>query len=124
MRPVWFSLGVLSVAIGMVGMVLPILPTVPFMILATFFFARSSPRFHRWLTEHPVFGPQIRVWREEGAISRRGKWLATASLALAFMVSVLLEIRPIYLTIQGGVMFWVLIFIWSRPHGKAGGPKA
>ncbi|MDO6416676.1 YbaN family protein [Sphingomonas sp. BIUV-7] len=73
MRHVYLALGILSVAIGFVGIFLPLLPTVPFMLLAAFFFARSNPAWERRLIEHPQFGPHILAWRERGAISMRGK---------------------------------------------------
>ena len=60
--------GLLAVALGTVGIVLPLLPTVPFMILAAFCFARSSPALEARLLNHPKFGPHLVAWREKGAI--------------------------------------------------------
>jgi len=56
------ALGWLAFATGILGIVLPLLPTTPFMLLAAALFARSSPRFHRWLLAHPWFGPPIEDW--------------------------------------------------------------
>jgi uncharacterized membrane protein YbaN (DUF454 family) len=78
-RLLYLSLGFASVALGAVGIVLPLLPTVPFMLLAAFFFARSSPRLEAWIVGHRRFGPHIRAWRERGAISRAGKRAALAT---------------------------------------------
>jgi uncharacterized membrane protein YbaN (DUF454 family) len=77
----YLLLGSLSLLLGGIGTVLPLLPTVPFMLLAAFFFARSHPRFERWLVEHPRFGPHIQAWRSRRAISRRGKNSAFIALA-------------------------------------------
>jgi hypothetical protein len=77
LRIVYLVLGFVSLALGAVGAVLPLLPTVPFVLLAAFFFARSSPALERRLTEHPRFGPHIVAWRSRGAISRNGKNAAT-----------------------------------------------
>lgn len=107
----------MSVATGMVGIFLPLLPTVPLMILGAFCFGKSSPRLHRWLIEHPVHGPHIRDWQARGAIRPAAKRLATLSIALAFGVSVLLGVRPVILGIQALVLLAVLIFIWTRPPG-------
>ena len=76
-QQLYLCAGLLAVALGTVGIVLPLLPTVPFMILAAYCFARSSPALEARLLNHPKFGPHLFAWREKGAISRRGKWSAT-----------------------------------------------
>lgn len=81
MRTVYLILGLVAVALGIVGIFLPILPTVPFMLLAAFLFARSNPAWERRILQHPRFGPPIRDWRERGAIGRRAKAAALAALA-------------------------------------------
>ena len=77
--------GFLAVGLGAVGIVLPLLPTTPFLLLAAFCFARSSERLHDWLINHPTFGPPILDWRDRGAIGRKAKILATASVGAAFV---------------------------------------
>lgn len=86
MRPVYTAVGLASVALGAVGVVLPLLPTVPFMILAAFCFAKANPAWERRLLEHPRFGPHIVAWRTKGAISRRGKAMAMVALAASAAV--------------------------------------
>jgi uncharacterized protein len=68
------------------GAFLPLLPTVPFVILAAFCFARSNPAWERRLIEHPRFGPHIKAWRQRGAISRHGKRAALAAFAVSAVV--------------------------------------
>ena len=63
------------------GAFLPLLPTVPFLLLATFCFARSNPEWERRILEHPVWGPQVRDWRERRAIPRKAKVMAIAMLS-------------------------------------------
>lgn len=116
MRYLWFMLGMISLAIGFAGIVLPLVPTVPLMILAAFFFARSSERLHAWLIEHPTFGPSIQDWQERGAISEKGKRIATLSIAVVFLISILLGLKPTILMVQGVTLGGVLIFIWTRPN--------
>ncbi len=116
MKIFWFSIGALSVLLGAIGAALPLMPTVPFLLLAAFSFARSSPRFETWLMEHRVFGPPIRDWRKHGAIRRRGKWLATASIVAALTVSVVLGFPLWVLAVQWVVLIAVTIFIWTRPE--------
>lgn len=86
MRFILMGLGWILVAIGIVGIFLPLLPTTPFMILAAALFARSSPRFERWLLEHPRFGKPLTDWRREGAISRRAKIASVSLMSLSYVI--------------------------------------
>lgn len=81
MRHFYLAAGFLCVALGAVGAVLPIVPTVPFLLLATFCFARSNPDWEKKILDHPTWGPQILDWRERRAISRKAKVAALAALA-------------------------------------------
>ncbi|NLA68810.1 MAG: DUF454 domain-containing protein, partial [Gammaproteobacteria bacterium] len=76
--------------LGRLGVGLPGLPTVPFILLSAWAAAQGSERLHRWLLAHRDFGPMIRDWHEHGAVTRRSKWLATgAMLASAALLLVL-----------------------------------
>ncbi|WP_293677887.1 YbaN family protein [uncultured Phenylobacterium sp.] len=115
LRRVHFAAGVVSLVLGAIGVVLPLLPTVPFIILAAYCFGRSDPRLERWLLEHPRFGPTIRQWRERGAISRKGKVAATltflVSIALAvFLVPLPWTLVPVAAALIAGS------WIWTRPE--------
>ena len=72
-RQLYLAGGLISVALGTLGVFLPLLPTVPFLLLATFCFARSNPVWEQRLLDHPRYGPPLREWRERRAISRKGK---------------------------------------------------
>lgn len=115
MKALWLCLGLVSLGLGLLGVVLPLLPTVPFMILAAFCFARSSERLHIWLLTHPTFGPLIQDWQRSGSIRPRAKKLATVSIAAVFGVSWLLGVSWTIIGIQAVALSLVLIFIWSRP---------
>ena len=90
----YFFLGTVSLLIGGVGIVLPLLPTVPFVLLAAFFFARGHPRVERWLVEHRRFGPHIHAWRSRRAISRRGKRSAFVALFASASIALILVQFP------------------------------
>jgi uncharacterized protein len=86
MRIIYFSLGWLMVALGVIGIVMPLMPGVVFLIVAAWCFARSSPRLEAWLLEHPTFGKSLRDWRAAGAIPRPAKAMACGGMAVGFAV--------------------------------------
>lgn len=117
MQFIWAALGLICVALAVIGIVLPLLPTVPFLLLAAFFFARSSSRLHNWLLSHPVFGPFIDDWNNSGAIRPRAKRLATLSIGAVLGLSLLLSVPVFVIIIQIVTLSAVLTFIWTRPSG-------
>lgn len=112
-RPFWLGGGLLAVALGIVGIALPLLPTVPFFLLAAFCFARSNPAWEQRLLDHPRYGPPLRQWRTRRAISRRAKLAALTAMAATIALSAVLVGWP-----------WVLVpvlacaasgaWIWTR----------
>lgn len=79
-----------SLAFGVVGLVVPVLPTVPFVLLAAACFVRGSERSHRWLVTHPLFGRHIADFEAGRGIARRAKIVALATLWASVLLSVLL----------------------------------
>jgi len=114
-RFAWFTLGWVALALGVIGVMLPLLPTTPFVILAAFAFGRSSPRLHNWLENNRTFGPIIAEWRTNGAIAPRYKAMAIAMMLAAFSASIAMGIASLVLIIQGVCMFGAATFILSRP---------
>ncbi|MGH1578043.1 YbaN family protein [Planktotalea sp.] len=87
MKALWFSLGALALTLGALGVVLPVLPTTPFVILAAFAFGKSSPRLHAWLLNSRFFGPMIKDWEAHGVIPTKVKWLACSMMGAVFLFS-------------------------------------
>jgi uncharacterized membrane protein YbaN (DUF454 family) len=86
-RHLWLGAGLTSVALGAIGAFLPILPTVPFLLLAAFCFARSNPAWEQRLLDHPTYGDSLRQWRERRAISRRAKVAAVGAMSVGAAVT-------------------------------------
>ncbi|RFC66220.1 DUF454 domain-containing protein [Fulvimarina endophytica] len=118
-RIFWWAIGALALALGLIGAVLPLLPTTPFLILAAFAFSKSSPRVERWLIEHPRFGPTIMNWRRERAIARKAKWLATIVMLVTLAGGLVFGLSSTVLTIQALVFAGVCTFLWTRPEPRA-----
>jgi uncharacterized membrane protein YbaN (DUF454 family) len=116
MRRVYLVLGFIFIALGFVGAFLPVLPTTPFLILATACFARSSPRLENWLLSHPRFGPTLRAWRERGAIPLRAKLLALAGISAGFLLFWIGSTPGPILTASVGTFMLVgLVYVFTRP---------
>lgn len=120
MRALWLALGGMFLGLGLLGVVLPVLPTTPFLLLAAGCFARSSPRLHGWLLGHRLFGPPIRNWEENGAISRRSKRLAVVSMVAVLGLSVMLGVSWKVLVAQTVLIAVGAAFVLTRPDGPSG----
>ena len=114
-RHLWIALGWASLGLGVLGILLPLLPTTPFLILAAFFFSRGSGRLHAWLVSHPTFGPPIRNWREHRAISARAKLSALLAIALMLALSMAIDAPRWTLAVQAVILAGVAVFLLTRP---------
>lgn len=86
-RPLYLAAGLVSLSLGTIGAFLPGLPTVPFLLLAAFCFARGNPAWERRLLDHPRWGPPMLDWRERRAISRKAKRYALATLVVSAAIA-------------------------------------
>ncbi|MCG2841947.1 YbaN family protein [Sandaracinobacter sp. RS1-74] len=112
----WLAAGLFLTGLGLVGAVVPLLPTTIFLILAAGCFARSSPRLEAWILNHPRFGGFVRDWRARGAIPLRGKLFATGGMAGGYAVF-FLTARPDWPLALGvaSAMAAIAGWIWTRP---------
>ena len=116
MRTTFILMGHASIAVGFVGIFVPLLPTTPFVLLAAVCYSRGSDRFHTWLHQHPRFGPMIHSWREHRAIGVRAKVVAVITVVASITFSVIrLDVPWNVVAVFIGVA--VLTFILSRPSG-------
>ena len=118
LRWAWWLLAYLSLGLGLVGIVVPGLPTVPFVLLAAFAAARGSQRLRERLLAHRHFGPMIRDWEASGAVSRRAKRLATAMMAVCAVV-MFCTAPKLWMAATGTtIMAIVATWLWRRPEPR------
>lgn len=124
-RWVYLPAGWGALALGGIGIFLPVIPTTPFVLLAAWCFARSSERLHRRLVEHPRFGPTIREWESHGVIRIRAKLLATAVIVPLVGVMLLGTAAPGWAKLLTlALVAWGLSFVWSRPSRPPPGDRS
>ena len=117
-RLLWWLLAYSSLGLGIVGIVVPGLPTVPFVLLAAFAAARGSRRLHAWLLADRRFGPMIRDWEREGAVSGRAKRLAIGMMALCALTMFLTAPKWWMAAIGTAFMVIVATWLWLRPEPR------
>lgn len=114
-RIVLILVGLTALALGALGVFLPLLPTTPFVLVAAIAFANSSERLHQWLLDHDIFGPLITNWRRYGAISRPTKILSLLSMVAIVMISWLMAMPTYVIVVQALVLSCSATFILTRP---------
>lgn len=115
----WRSLAVLALMLGFIGVFLPVMPTVPFILLSAWAASKGWPRLEAWLLCHPVFGKSICEWREKKAVSRRAKFFAGSGMLFS---AILLQFIPLPVWAEAArwcaplVFVCVFIWLWRRPE--------
>ncbi|MCB9948053.1 MAG: YbaN family protein [Rhodospirillaceae bacterium] len=111
------GLGVLAFAIGTVGIFVPLLPTTIFWIAAAACFARSEPRWQRWIFEHPRFGAPVRDYLRAGVVRREAKLAAIAGLAASFCITAFVSgLNLVGLCVLAATLTAVAVYVVSRPE--------
>lgn len=121
-KPLFFLAGCLSLILGVVGAFLPVLPTTPFVLLASYFFFHSSKVMHDWLLSHRTFGPLIRDWESYGIIRPSAKRLASVMIILSFCYPLFFKDFSLWFKFLLLITeLSVLSFIWTRPSSRQEG---
>lgn len=119
MRWAWLLLAYVSLGLALLGVVLPGLPTTPFVLVAAWAAAQGSPRLHAWLLAHHTFGPLIRNWQRYGAVSRSAKWLASVMMLLCAFILWWFAPNPWAHWPPIAVMAVVSVWLWRRAEPPA-----
>ncbi|MBP7566736.1 MAG: YbaN family protein [Burkholderiaceae bacterium] len=116
LRVALMVLAVASLALGLIGVFVPGLPTTVFILIAAWAADRSSPRLHSWLLRHKLFGPMIMNWRNGGTVSRRAKWSATLAMAVCIALLFVTASREWMAEGLSVLMLLILWWLWRRPE--------
>ncbi len=114
----WRGITVVSLGLGLIGLALPVMPTVPFLVVSAWAASKGWPAFEIWLLNHRLFGPPILQWRQRGAVPRAAKWYSTLMMAASAIGMQFFEPIPLWLRIAApAVMLAVAVWLWRRPEG-------
>lgn len=124
LRGLLTAAGFLCVALGVIGIFLPLLPTTPFLLLAAACFARSSPRFHAWLLSNRTFGPLIHQWEKNRTIPRKTKWVAIGLMSATLGTSIVFFVQPLWLKALLSLLgLGLAIWLWRIPSSVPDAPS-
>jgi len=115
----YLALGFACLGLGLIGILVPLMPTTVFILLAGFFFARSSERWHAWILDHPRFGGLVRDYQAGLGIPMRAKIVAVVAVIVAFAISIGLVVdAPVGQISLSALGSAIVVFILTRPTRK------
>ncbi|HEY1069949.1 YbaN family protein [Thermomonas sp.] len=117
-RHLWALLAWTSLVLGIIGAFLPVMPTVPFILLSAFAASRGSDRLRGWLLAHPKFGRAILDWEQNGTVSRQAKLLAIGMMSVSSVSMAIFAPRWWMAAIGITVMALVAVWLWRRPEPR------
>jgi len=112
---IYNTIGGVSFSLGIVGAFLPLLPSTCFILLATWAFAKSSPRFHTWLYYKSPFAQSIHDWQQHRIIPKRVKWIAAISITTSYSITMLFVDNIYVLTVVGIRLLGLTTYLFSKP---------
>jgi uncharacterized membrane protein YbaN (DUF454 family) len=117
-RWLWLGLAYVALALGVIGIFVPGLPTTPFVLLAAWAAANGSEKLHGWLLAHRLYGPMIRDWQASGAVSRSAKHWSIGTMAVCSAIFFVTAPRWWMAAIGTAIMAIVGTWLWMRPEPK------
>ncbi|MDF2417837.1 DUF454 family protein [Acinetobacter beijerinckii] len=116
----WRSLVVIFITLGIIGAILPGMPTTVFLILAAWAASKGWPAMDAWLLKHPKYGATLRNWRENGTVPRKAKWIASIMMLLSGILMLFTNAPFLVKVFTDLTMLIVAIWLWMRPEPKVG----
>lgn len=118
MRILLHIIGTIALVLGFIGVFLPVMPTVPFLLIAAWAFARSSPELRQKILDHPTYGHHVREWQERGAVSRLAKIWAIATMSFGVSVTLWIGLDYRIVAAQAAICAAIAIFLITRPEAR------
>lgn len=115
-RRMWLAIGWTFIVLGIIGIALPVVPTVPFLLVAAWAFSRSSPVLQQRILDHPTYGPPVRAWQERGAVGPLAKVWAISAMSGGVLLSWFAGMPLWVVASQAGICAAVAAFLVTRPH--------
>ena len=115
-RRLWLVVGWLFTTLGVIGVALPVMPTVPFLLVAAWAFARSSPALEQRILNHRTYGPPVRAWQERRVVGRIAKVWAITAMASGVVLSWWVGMPAWVVATQAAICLAVAAFLVSRPE--------
>ena len=116
---IFLLLGHIAMLLGVIGAVLPIVPTTPFLLLAAYFYSKGSPKLHAKLRNLPHFGVHLKSWEDDGVISKKAKLAATLTIVITFSATFYFKKLPLPLIIIMCLSgLGIILFLLTRPSQK------
>ncbi len=116
MKLMWSLIGGVALALAIIGVALPVMPTVPFLLVAAWAFSKSSPRLRQRILEHPVYGPPVRAWQERGAVGRMAKIWAVSAMSGGVLLSLWLGLPLWVVGLQFATCAAIACYVVTRPE--------
>lgn len=114
----WRSLVLIFITLGIIGAILPGMPTTVFLILAAWAASKGLPQMDEWLLNHPKYGSTLRNWREHGTVPRRAKWIASIMMLISGII-MLFTNAPFWVKVfTDSIMLIVAVWLWLRPEHR------
>ena len=110
------TLGILCIGLAYIGFVVPGIPFSIFLVIAAWAFAKSSPRMHAWLYNHPLFGNFLTNWTEKRVFPKKAKYLMIITMSVTLVVTYIFTENMKAILWSGGFMALVAVWAWRYPH--------